>query len=61
MNACAPRVQTANAMVSRHGGSGTPRYRHANTNGRTYPALANGRLYIRDLGTLWCYDVRAGK
>ncbi len=25
----------------------------------TYPALANGRLYIRDLGTLWCYDVRA--
>ncbi|MBL8210036.1 MAG: PQQ-like beta-propeller repeat protein [Bryobacterales bacterium] len=27
----------------------------------TYPALANGRLYIRDLGTLWCYDVRARK
>ena len=25
----------------------------------TYPALANGRLYIRDLGSLWCYDVRA--
>jgi outer membrane protein assembly factor BamB len=23
-----------------------------------YPVLANGRLYIRDLGTLWCYDVR---
>ncbi len=24
----------------------------------TYPALANGRLYIRDLGTIWCYDVK---
>ena len=24
----------------------------------TYPVVANGRLYIRDLGTLWCYDVR---
>jgi outer membrane protein assembly factor BamB len=23
-----------------------------------HPVLANGRLYIRDLGTLWCYDVR---
>jgi outer membrane protein assembly factor BamB len=24
-----------------------------------YPVVANGRLYIRDLGTLWCYDIRA--
>jgi hypothetical protein len=24
-----------------------------------YPVVANGRLYIRDLGTLWCYDVSA--
>ena len=23
-----------------------------------YPVVANGRLYIRDLATLWCYDVR---
>ena len=23
-----------------------------------YPVVANGRLYIRDLGTLWCYDVQ---
>jgi outer membrane protein assembly factor BamB len=23
-----------------------------------YPVVANGRLYIRDLGVLWCYDVR---
>jgi outer membrane protein assembly factor BamB len=26
-----------------------------------YPVVANGRLYIRDLGTLWCYDVKAGQ
>jgi outer membrane protein assembly factor BamB len=23
-----------------------------------YPVVANGRLYLRDLGVLWCYDVR---
>jgi outer membrane protein assembly factor BamB len=23
-----------------------------------YPVIANGKLYLRDLGTLWCYDVR---
>jgi hypothetical protein len=22
-----------------------------------YPVVANGRLYIRDTGVLWCYDV----
>jgi outer membrane protein assembly factor BamB len=27
----------------------------------TYPVIANGRLYIRDLGTLWAYDIRAGR
>ncbi|MBI4659180.1 MAG: PQQ-like beta-propeller repeat protein [Verrucomicrobia bacterium] len=26
-----------------------------------YPVVANGRLYIRDHGTLWSYDVRAGR
>ncbi len=26
-----------------------------------YPVVANGRLYIRDHGMLWCYDVRAPK
>jgi len=25
----------------------------------TYPVIANGRLYIRDLGTLWTYDIKA--
>ena len=24
-----------------------------------YPVVANGHLYIRDHGTLWCYDVKA--
>ena len=22
-----------------------------------YPAIANGRLYLHDFGTLWCYDI----
>jgi outer membrane protein assembly factor BamB len=26
-----------------------------------YPVIANARLYIRDLGTLWCYDVKPVK
>ena len=26
-----------------------------------YPVIANARLYIRDLGTLWCYDIKAGR
>ena len=26
-----------------------------------YPVVANGRLYIRDLGSLWCYDVKDPK
>ncbi len=24
-----------------------------------YPVVSNGRLYIRDLGSLWCYDIKA--
>jgi len=24
-----------------------------------HPVIANGRLYIRDLGTLWAYDIKA--
>jgi outer membrane protein assembly factor BamB len=23
-----------------------------------YPVIANGRLYVRDIGVLWCYDVK---
>lgn len=26
-----------------------------------YPVIADGRLYIRDLETMWCYDIRAPK
>jgi hypothetical protein len=26
-----------------------------------YPVVANGRLLVRDHGTLWCYDVVAAK
>ena len=25
----------------------------------TYPVIANGRLYIRDIGTLWAFDIKA--
>jgi len=27
----------------------------------TYPAISNGRLYIRDIGTLWAYDIKASR
>ena len=26
-----------------------------------YPAIANGRLYIREQNCLWCYDIRLNK
>jgi len=25
----------------------------------TYPVIANGTLYIRDLGTMWAWDIKA--
>lgn len=25
----------------------------------TYPVLADGRLYVRDFGVMWCFDVKA--
>jgi len=27
----------------------------------TYPVIANGRLYIRDIGTLWAYAIKASR
>jgi outer membrane protein assembly factor BamB len=27
----------------------------------SYPVVANGRLYIRDLDALWAYDIKAGR
>ena len=42
--------------------------KHASAGGGTrdehswaYPVVANGRMYIRDLGSLWCYDIRDPK
>ena len=34
---------------------------HGKAKAWAYPVVANGRLYIRDWGTLWCYDVSAGR
>ena len=36
-----------------------PRRRDARERAWSYPVIANGRMYIRDLGCLWCYDVKA--
>jgi hypothetical protein len=35
--------------------------KHANQMEKSwaYPVVANGRLYIRDHGRLWCYDVKS--
>ena len=38
---------------------GQPKRKDSKERAWTYPVVAAGRLYIRDLGTLWCYDVRA--
>jgi len=46
----------------RENGRFTPPDRPANTRGAmqkawAYPAIANGRLYIRELESLWAYDI----
>ncbi len=35
-----------------------PPARTGGTKAWAYPVVASGRLYIRDLGCLWCYDVK---
>ena len=35
-----------------------PKHRNPMEKAWPYPVVANGRLYIRDLGTLWCYDIK---
>ena len=35
-----------------------PPERAQNVKAWAYPVVANGRLYVRDLGTVWCFDVR---
>src|SRR5262249_55576102 len=27
----------------------------------TYPVIANGRLYVRDITTLWAFDIKASR
>jgi outer membrane protein assembly factor BamB len=34
---------------------------HGSGKAWTYPVVADGRLYLRDLGALWCFDVRDGE
>ena len=31
---------------------------HGSAKAWAYPVIANGKLYIRDAGTLWCYNVK---
>ena len=41
---------------------GQPKHKtdpNGNEQAFSYPAISNGRLYIRDLGTLWAYDIKA--
>jgi outer membrane protein assembly factor BamB len=35
-----------------------PKHSNAMEKAWPYPVVANGRLYIRDLGTLWCYRIK---
>jgi outer membrane protein assembly factor BamB len=32
---------------------------HSRIKAWSYPVIANGRLYVHDVGTLWCYDIAA--
>jgi|SRR5579859_2635281 len=48
----------------REKGRFTPQNRpaaHGDFTALAYPALADGRLYIREVNSLWCYDVKAPK
>jgi hypothetical protein len=38
-----------------------PEHANAMEKAWVYPVIADGRLYIRDLDRLWCYDIRAPK
>jgi outer membrane protein assembly factor BamB len=37
---------------------GQPKRKDSKERAWSYPVVADGRLYIRDLGVLWCYDIR---
>ena len=38
---------------------GQPKRKDSKERAWSYPVVADGRLYFRDLGALWCYDVRS--
>jgi outer membrane protein assembly factor BamB len=38
-----------------------PKHGNAMEKSWAYPIIADGRLYIRDLNNLWCYDIKASK
>lgn len=38
-----------------------PKYRDQMEKAWAYPVVADGRLYIRNLGMLWCYDIKAAE
>lgn len=38
-----------------------PKRRDSRERAWSYPVVSDGRLYIRDLGTLWCFDVKDRK
>jgi outer membrane protein assembly factor BamB len=49
---------TAYKETGRFTPSGPPKRRDARERAWVYPTVANGRLYIRDLGKLWAYDIK---
>src|SRR5262249_55588890 len=40
---------------------GQPKHSNNMEKAWAYPVVANGKLYVRDHGSLWCYDIRAGR
>jgi len=38
-----------------------PKHKNSMEKSWPYPIIANGRLYIRDLDAMWCYDIKAPK
>jgi outer membrane protein assembly factor BamB len=41
--------------------SGQPKHIRQRETAWVYPVVANGKLYVRDLGVLWCFDVKDSK
>ena len=38
-----------------------PKHDNAMEKSWEYPVISDGRLYIRDLDTMWCYDIKSAK